>query len=304
MRSIGSFLFAAGLKIMNRKQYWEKTEEEFLDAIRKKREKGTESPPKWVIKRKNSQRCEWEGHIYYRIHSSKRKPVPIIFYFHGGGYVNRITFFHWTFLRKIAKKAEVEFIVPLYPLAPTFQHAYTFSWINHLYSFITEGKKCPVIIMGDSAGGGMALAFAQLLKVLKKDPPQKIILISPWLDATLTHPSLKKLAETDFFLALPGLKSAAALYAGDCLADRCHLVSPIIGDLDVGPLCVIGGSHDLLSCDARRLIKIAEIRNIFVEYVEFPGMMHVFPLFFFRESRQARKWIVERINASGNRRSD
>jgi len=55
-----------------------------------------------------------------------------------------------------------------------------------------------LIMMGDSAGGGFALALAQKLKNESIDQPAQIILLSPWLDITLTNPDIKEIDRKAF----------------------------------------------------------------------------------------------------------
>jgi acetyl esterase/lipase len=71
-----------------------------------------------------------------------------------------------------------------------------------------------MILMGDSAGGGFALALAQRLRDEHLPQPGKIILLSPWLDITLTNECIKSIDRIDPFLGIEGLLEAGKQYAG------------------------------------------------------------------------------------------
>jgi acetyl esterase/lipase len=82
--------------------------------------------------------------------------------------------------------------------------------------------------MGDSAGGGFALALAQALLEKELPQPGNIILISPWLDITMTNPEIPAFEEKDPMLAVYGLAEIGKVYAGN--TDPGHyMLSPING---------------------------------------------------------------------------
>ena len=74
------------------------------------------------------------------------------------------------------------------------------------------------------------MALAQKLRDEKIKQPVQIILLSTWLDVTLTNPAIRDIAADDPFLDEKSLRQAGTLYAGD--TDPCHfLLSPIYGSL-------------------------------------------------------------------------
>ena len=91
-----------------------------------------------------------------------------ILYLHGGGYVYEITNLHWEFLGKLIDALKCTITIPIYPLAPKHQYQEVFDMIVPIYQqIISEVKPEDIVIMGDSAGGGMSLSLAQLLKEKK-----------------------------------------------------------------------------------------------------------------------------------------
>jgi acetyl esterase/lipase len=116
---------------------------------------------------------------------------------------------------------------------------------------ITSHGAGNVSVYGDSAGGGMALAVAQLLVRRGAPTPSRMVLISPWLDVTLSNPAIASI--DDPVLRAVSLRDAGRLWAGD-LSLTDPLVSPVYGSLaGLPPTAVYCGNLDLLAADVVRL---------------------------------------------------
>src|SRR6185295_17054509 len=105
---------------------------------------------------------------------------------------------------------------------------------------------------GDSAGGGLALAYA-ISSIRRGRPvPAGMVLIAPWLDATLSNPEIAAVEALDPWLARPGLVAAGRAWAMGDHPERWE-VSPIYaGDEDLArlpPTTVFIGTHDILHPD-------------------------------------------------------
>lgn len=75
------------------------------------------------------------------------------------------------------------------------------------------------MLIGDAAGAGLALAAAQRLRDRTGAQPSRIVLISPWLDLTMSHPDQPAIEAADPFQARSGLLEAGRLYAGTLATD-------------------------------------------------------------------------------------
>lgn len=149
--------------------------------------------------------------------------------------------------------------------------------------------------MGDSAGGGLALALAQKLRNEKVSQPQQIILLSPWLDITMSNPGIKKIEPVDPFLKKESLQQAGALYAGNTSPDH-YLLSPINGSLEnLGRISVFIGSNEIFLADARKLRFKAGEKGIRINYFEYENMVHAWMFLNFPESKRARQQIIDLI---------
>ena len=280
------------LKIVRRKHFWYKTGSELRKGIAKRR-KLDDSPPASLIESTQITLHKENEGSYYVINEKAATHSAHVFYLHGGGYVHQITAYHWHFLGRLAKELQCTITVPLYPLAPEHTYKDTFSFVVPIYEKVLASSGAGnTIIMGDSAGGGLAFALIQLLKKKGISLPKQTILISPWLDLTLKNPEIDEIDLIDPFLAKPGAIAAGQMYAGG--TDPHHyLLSPLYGDVtDLGRVAMFMGTHDILVADARRLVKKMKAQDSPITYYEYSNMIHVFPIFTYPEATKAFKQIV------------
>ena len=219
-------------------------------------------------------------------------------YLHGGAYVYEIALAHWLLVADLAVSTGSRFIVPIYPLAPAETAATIVPKATDLAAaLIAEVGAEATHILGDSAGGGMALAVAMQLRDRGLPAPHSTVLISPWLDISGTDPALAAIAPRDPWLAVPGSHAAGEIYRGDLPEDD-PIVSPIHGDLTgLGAITMFSGTRDILNADARRLMRLAKAIDFAIDYHEKREMIHVYPLLPIPEGKQARD-IIRRVMIS------
>lgn len=220
-----------------------------------------------------------------------------ILYLHGGAYVQSFVVFHWKFLAGLVKRSGCVVTAPDYPLAPQYTCRESFDMVTALYSqLIATVAPGDVILMGDSSGGGFALALAQKIRNEHVAQPGQIILLSPWLDITLANPHINDISGVDPFLGKEGLRQAGKMYAGDVSPDH-YLLSPINGSLEkLGKISIFIGSKDILVADTRRLLSIAEKTGIEMNYYEYEDMLHGWMFLNFPESKKAKQQIIDLIS--------
>lgn len=219
-----------------------------------------------------------------------------ILYLHGGAYVQNFVIFHWKFLAELVNKTGCSITAPDYPLAPEHTYKESFAMAEVVYrQLVSMIKPADLIFMGDSAGGGFVLALAQKIRDEHDLPPGQIILLSPWLDITLTNPNIKDIDGIDPFLGIEALQKVGELYSGDVSPDH-HLLSPINGSFEgLGKISVFIGTKDILVADARKLKSIAESMGIEINYYEYADMVHVWMLLNFPESKKAKQQIIDLV---------
>ena len=158
-----------------------------------------------------------------------------------------------------------------------------------------------ITIMGDSSGGGISLALAQRLREDGHDQPGHVILLSPWLDATLSNPEIVEFDKIDPFLGVEGLKYGGEVYARG-VDPKSYLVSPVYGSLkDLAPVTLFIGTRDILYPDCRKLRDKAADEGVPLDYREYDAMVHDWMLGPLPEAKHAVAEIVDTISSDGRR---
>ncbi len=217
-----------------------------------------------------------------------------VLYFHGGGYVEQPLPFHWLFLDELARKTGATVIAPVYPKAPDHVYIETYACLTELYDRILQTTTVEnVILMGDSSGGGLALAFAQYLQQIGKPQPSKLILLSPWVDLTMSNEQIKEYERFDPTLSAKGLIVMAEAWAGGD-SPRNYMLSPLYGDMrGLGAISLFIGGNEVLLPDAKKLRTRAAEQGVKIDYYEYPKMNHVFPLYPVPEATIAKHKIFD-----------
>lgn len=216
-----------------------------------------------------------KGRKTWTIAPKKNKTEKVVLFVHGGAYVHSLLIFHWMFIYKFVKQTGATIVVPDYPLAPASNCLDNFTFIGKEYDYLIGNYKTEnIILMGDSAGGGFCLSFAQYLAQNNKPQASKLILIAPWLDVSMENPEIKLIEKKDKMLDVAALQLTGKSYA-DNLGVNHYQVSPIYGEFDNLPeISIFIGGHDILLCDCEKLKKILIDKNIDFNYFEYPKMFH------------------------------
>ena len=207
---------------------------------------------------------------------NEQKSEKVILYLHGGSYVAETSSNHWKFLEKLVKDTNATIILPDYPLTPKYTYKDVFTMITPLYKeIIEEVSTNNLILMGDSAGGGMSLALLERLSEENVEMPYKTILISPWLDVRLENPEIDNVQKYDKDLNKESLKIAGIAYTGKDGIDS-YLVNPIDGDLSkLKNITIFTGTYDILNPDVHVLDEKAKKVNVSLEIKEYEGAGHI-----------------------------
>lgn len=235
---------------------------------------------------------------YFLVERKNKSSKFIILYLHGGAYVNNLVKPHWKIINDLMANIDGNTIVPLYGLAPHYTQEDVFKQLFELYLNIkVKYPQKEILIAGDSAGGGLALAFTQMLRDEKQKLPRGLILFSPWLDVTMTDPSLLKLQHKDKMLAIPGVKWAGVKWAGKVELTN-PKVSPLFGSFkDLPPIALFIGSADLLYSDAQRLKEKTIRENLNITIYEYPELFHVWVGAPIPEANQAMLQVKKFVDA-------
>ncbi len=205
-----------------------------------------------------------------------QKTNKVILYLHGGSYVAETSNNHWKFLEKIVNDTGVTVILPDYPLTPKYTYKDVFTMITPLYKEVIEEVDINnLILMGDSAGGGMALALLERIGEENIVLPSETILISPWVDVRLENPKIDEVQKRDTDLNKDSLKLAGVAYSGEDGMDN-YLVNPIDGDLSkLKNVTILTGTDDILNPDIDILQEKAKKVNVNIDVKEYEGAGHI-----------------------------
>ena len=140
--------------------------------------------------------------------------APLVLYLHGGGYIVGGLASHAAFCARLGGALGAAVLFADYRLAPEHRFPAAFEDGVEAWRRATQLATGPLFLAGDSAGGGLALAVAQAAIAQGLRAPDKIILLSPWTDLTLSGQSLSDNAETDSMLSLGILTRMRNHYVG------------------------------------------------------------------------------------------
>ncbi len=234
--------------------------------------------------------------------SPKNKvPSGILVMFHGGAYVRPPLADHWRLADRLVQRTGWQVILPIYPKAPqstvTDALKKLMPWVNSILS-----HHHPVLFMGDSAGGGLALAVCEQLVKDHAPLPLHLILMSPWLDIALRNPQSEALEKTDPILGCEGLREIGRVWSKE-LSPEDPRVSPLFGlSSALPPMTVITGTREIFYPDVITLTQHATQLGIDVELIIGEGLFHCYPLFNVPEAQRVILTLEQLLNTYENRR--
>ncbi|MCV7101026.1 PPE family protein [Mycobacterium palustre] len=193
---------------------------------------------------------------------------------HGGAFIFAPSIFHWLDYTVTAYQTGATFEVPIYPLLQQGGTAGTVvprmaGFVNQL---IVDHPTSRVSVIGDSAGGNLALASAEYAVANGLQRPSSMVLLSPWLDVSMTNPNIA-FVQDPLLPVGPG-QQLAKLWAGG-LPENNYEVSPLFGSLnDLPPTYVYSGNLDSLSPDVLVLKNFADMAHANFNFVLANGQIH------------------------------
>jgi len=225
----------------------------------------------------------------------------VVLYLHGGSFAYRFPNAHANFAARLCERLEARALLPDYRLAP--EHPFPAAPDDCLtaYRWLLARGIAPhnLVIIGDSAGGNLALVTVQRARNDGDPLPACAVLLSPGVDGTLASPSMVDNADNDPMLRLNNLLVLRNHYVpASHLVTHPH-VSPLFGEFaGLPPLLLQVGSTELLRDEAIRAAQKARAAGVDVELEIWPDTPHVFQIVsFLPESLQALEHIVRFVLA-------
>ena len=239
---------------------------------------------------------DFEGMQLFTINSDADNPERIL-YLHGGSYITQAITGHWFFLSQIAAKLDIQAMMPAYPLAPDHQFEETYKLLDHLYTRLSEEMDLDdLTIMGDSAGGGLAAGFCEHLAQTGRRQPGHLILLSPWLDISMSNPDMAEIEPNDPMLGIYGLREMGRLWAGDT-DPKDYRLSPLFGDVSgLRSVLMFTGTREIFYPDIWMFYQKLKAAGVFCEFHIGDGLNHVYPIYPIPEGALAEQRICEVID--------
>ncbi len=199
-------------------------------------------------------------------------PRGTVMALHGGGFRIGRPEFESLLAEALVARCGVEVVVPQYRLAP--EHPFPAGLIDAVASFDAlraEPGTVPLVVLGDSAGGGLAASLA----LLRGPAIDALVVLSPWLDLRVNAPAYADNAASDPMFSQESADVAAELYLQGF--DPTHpLVSPLLADIAAFPSTLISvGSGEVLRDDALRFHAKLLAAGVESRLSAIAGMEHV-----------------------------
>jgi acetyl esterase/lipase len=208
-----------------------------------------------------------------------RSPRPVILHLHGGAFVFGSIDSYRNRAMRLSYRFEAEVFLPEYRLAP--EHPFPAALDDAVAAYLrvrAMRPRSPIIVTGDSCGGGIALSLLLRLRDLGAAMPEAAILLSPWTDLSASGASVETNRHRDRWLDRAHLEKWASYYAGNT-DPRAPLMSPAFADLSgLPPMLVLVGEDELLLDDAVRVVESARRSGTLAWLLLGEKMQHDWPL--------------------------
>ncbi len=205
-----------------------------------------------------------------------------VLYLHGGGYVIGSPRSHRHLAAAIGDSAKTNVLLPDYRLAPEHPFPAAVDDAVAAYHWLLDRQiaSARIVIAGDSAGGGLAVATLLALRDTRAPLPAAGVCISPWVDLTCSGGSYATRADADPIVKRESVGAMATAYLGDADA-KAPLASPLFADLrGLPPLLIHVGDDEVLLDDSVQLAERARKAGVDATLDVWPKMVHVWHWFF------------------------
>src|SRR5256714_5674875 len=225
---------------------------------------------------------------------------PVVYYLHGGGYISGSAKSCRPITATLARGLRTRVFGLDYRIAPEHRFPAGLDDAVAGYRWLLSNGVDPqsIAVVGDSAGGGMALALALRLRDAVEPLPAGLVCLSPWTDLTSASESLTANSERDAMFVGEDIERYANAYLGD-QSQQNPLASPLLADLSgLPPLLIQVGRDEVLLDDARNLharIQGASGSSTLHIYENVPHGWH-YGAPFVPETREALREVAEFVD--------
>ncbi|MEM6578546.1 MAG: alpha/beta hydrolase fold domain-containing protein [Pseudomonadota bacterium] len=205
-------------------------------------------------------------------------PPVSVFYLHGGAYLFGSPRTHRAMVAKLCSMGGFEAVLPSYRLAP--EDPFPCALEDALGAYEAwRAQNQNVVIGGDSAGGGLALALLAEIIRLGLEPPIGLFTFSPLTDLTGKAPSLQANAATDVILPADRMPEIAGYYLSGA-APANPRASPLFADFhNAPPVWMTVSDAEILLDDARSMASRLQEQGVKTDLQIEQDLPHGWPIF-------------------------
>ena len=281
--------------ILRRRFATDRTPESEIDRLEARRAAG-ESPyviPARLKFRVDVDETERNGMQVFRLNRGGGGATVV--YLHGGAYINAFNDYQWRFMDRLARETGCEIVAPAYHLAPFAGFAQAYEDLAGLWRDLRAAEpNRRFLLMGDSAGGGLALGVAEYLAGGGDPLPERLILFSPWVDVSMDNPDIENYVPVDPILHLELVKIHGKYWAGG--DTRNWMASPLFGDMTgLPPVTIYCGTRELLYPDLLLAREALEAAGVDLTFRVGWGLNHDYPLMPLPEADRAFREIASLV---------
>lgn len=201
------------------------------------------------------------------------RPRGSVLHLHGGGFRQGCPEMTGPFAAALAQRCAVDVFCLGYRLAPEHPFPAGLADARAALGALQASVAGPIVLSGDSAGGGLAAGLA-VLAAADDRPAAGLVLLSPWLDLTVTSRFYEINAGSDPLFSRLSASEAAGLYLQGASSEH-PLASPLFAPLaGLPPTFVSVGEGEVLVEDSRRFASALREAGVAATLSVIPGMEH------------------------------
>lgn len=209
--------------------------------------------------------------------SEQQTDDTTILYVHGGGFTAGSCKTHRELAARIVEASGSRLLLIDYRLAPEFPCPAAVDDVVTAYRWLLDSGLVheQIVIAGESSGGALIIAALVKLRDAGVSQPAAAVLISPWVDLTMSGPTIESRAEVDPLTTKAGLEEASRYYLSGC-DPRDPIASPLFADLQgLPPTLIHVGDHEILLSDSLQLAAKMQAAGVNVQLAIWDEMWHV-----------------------------
>jgi len=222
----------------------------------------------------------------------------LLIFIHGGAFVSGPAQHHWDSAKKIATLTNYKIWMCDYPKSPENKISKISENIDSIYNVALEQfQPNKISFIGDSVGGTLIASLIQRLIIKDIKLPEKIILVTPVMDASMSNPEIEIVDNIDPMLSKTGVLSAKKMCAENKDLKNV-MISPLFGSFDKFPHTILFlAENDITYPDQKLAVQKFIKAKINLELIEGKNMPHIWPFLpVMKEAKTSLNEIIRTIN--------